>query len=185
MAFDSSTFETDVLATITAIDSNVSSFSADDIDRFYSIWIRSAWDVGCTYADSEDPDEVVEGVISGGAITTEDDAYWGMDHFTADFKDTLLNGTALFPYNGVFSDSVDNGASNDSRSRIFVVSNEKIFKFTSVPSNYFASVREAVHNFMAAEYFDETTGTQSGNDSAIHKNTANGNGEAAYSLFIE
>ena len=43
-----------------------------------------------TFSENEDPTKVEDGTISGGAVTTETDDYWGLGHFRFSIKDALL-----------------------------------------------------------------------------------------------
>ena len=140
-----------VLASVHEEDNSVT-FSDADILNIYDTWGKEAWLVSCNYAMSEDPTKVEDGTISAGAITTEDDAYWGMNHFSSDIKATLLNGNALFPYYGMIPEP-GSTPPYDSRSRIIVITTNKIFKFDTDSFVYLNGAKDAIKHFIAAEYW--------------------------------
>ena len=156
-----------VLASVHEEDNSVT-FSDADIDNIYDTWGKEAWLVACNYAMSEDPTKVEDGTISGGAVTTETDDYWGLGHFRFSIKDALLSGNSLFPYFGMIPKR-DESPPYDEDSRIFVITTNKIFKFDTDSFVYFNGAKDAIKHFIAAEYW-----TANGNSTYSDNRTDDG-----------
>lgn len=140
-----------VLASVHEDDDTVT-FSDSDNANVYNTWGKAGWKAVCDHAKSEDPTKVTEGTISAGAVDSGTDADWGLNHFSSDMKATLLNGNALFPYFGMIPKR-DESPPYDSRSRIFVITTNKIFKFDTNSFVYFNGAKDAVKHYIAAEYW--------------------------------
>ncbi|MBP02229.1 MAG: hypothetical protein CMM25_05430 [Rhodospirillaceae bacterium] len=86
---------------------------------------------------------VVEQTISNGAISTEDDAYWGLDMFNSSIKASLLNGSALFAYrcNTAF------------KKKYVLFVDTKVFKFSEASVNHFNNAKTSVPTFSANHFF--------------------------------
>ena len=169
--------ESSTLSALQSIDGSVSSLTDSEKDLMHNEWGKDAWDNACTYAISQHPSKVEEGAISSGAITTETDAYWGMNHFNSSIKSALLNGSCLMPYYGMIPKASDSSG-YDSRSRIIVIVNNKIFKFDTDSFVYFNGVKAAIPHYLASEYF--TYYSESSNST-----TATNNATAAYDDEVE
>ena len=174
------TLEANVLTEITAEDAATTTLSDDDRKNIHNTWAKAAWRAACEYAVAEDPADVEEENISSGAVDSGTDAYWGLDHFDSDFKTTLLQGTTLFPYYGIIPKPHASEGS-DSRSRIFVITTNKIFKFNPASVVYFNSVKDAIKHYITAEFF---TARDNPGDSTYSSNAVT-NGETTYNQGVD
>ena len=161
----SDTIEANVLSAIQAQDASISSLTDDDKAKIHSDWGKSAWRAGCIYAKAEDPSKVDEGDIVTKAIDpVETSAYWGMNHFKPEMRNSLLNGSSLFPYYGMMT-KLD--GTTASESRIIVITTNKIFRFDTANTIYFNSVKDNIKDWIAADYFthhgDSTNSTNATN----------------------
>ena len=174
------TLEANVLTEITNEDSGTTTLSDSDRVNIHNTWAKAAWRSACEYADTQDLSKVEEGNISSGAVTTENDAYWGLDHFDSDFKTALLQGNTLFPYYGMIP-KPHASEGNDARSRIFVITTNKIFKFDTSNVVYFNSVKNSIKHYIASEFF---TARGDAGDSTYSSNAVT-NGQTTYNQGVD
>jgi len=120
---------------------------------------RYAWEEAITAQIAENSTDAVDltGTISSGAVSTGSDSDWGLDHFKTNFRATLLNGGALFPYKSTLSDY----------EKYIVINNTNIHRFTHVFDDFFEVTKDATPYYGAAYFFgpsstDGITSTNSG-----------------------
>ena len=102
------------------------------------------------------------------------------ENFDSDFKTALLQGNTLFPYYGMIP-KPHASEGNDARSRIFVITTNKIFKFDTSNVVYFNSVKNSIKHYIASEFF---TARGDAGDSTYSSNAVT-NGQTTYNQGVD
>tara|TARA_X000001382_G_C3077276_1_gene149354 strand:+ start:124 stop:621 length:498 start_codon:yes stop_codon:yes gene_type:complete len=90
---------------------------------------------------------VVEEDISNGSVDSGTNSDWGLDLFNSSIRESLLNGSTLFPYfcNTTF------------KKKYVLFVDSKVYKFSNVVESHFNTAKSAVPDYAANHFFTNDT----------------------------